>query len=98
MEATYTKCETAQSLHSLSGKDKGGVKGRDRTKGRGSNPSRQTRAGEGIRAPSQQYRAPQSTQSRPSNLPPQDDGGRVYVMSKEEAENAPNVVTGTFSF
>jgi len=50
VEATYTKCDTAHSLYPLLGKDKGGVKGRDRTKGRGSDPSCHTKAGEGRRA------------------------------------------------
>ena len=45
-----------------------------------------------------QSRAPQSAHSQPSNQPPRNNGGRVYVMRKEEAEDAPNVVTGTFPF
>jgi len=50
VEATYTKCETGHSLYPLPSKDYGKVKGRDRTKGRGSGPSRHIRAREGRRA------------------------------------------------
>ena len=46
--------------------------------------------------PNKQNRASQSAQSRPSNQPPRNTGGRVYVMRNEEATDTPNVVTGTF--
>jgi len=42
-------------------------------------------------------RAPQQNQARPPNQPPQHTGGRVYVMCREEAKDAPNAMTGTFS-
>jgi len=47
--------------------------------------------------PDNETHAPHQNQLQPSNQLPGTTGGRVYVMRNEEVEDAPNVMTGTFS-
>jgi len=79
------------------GQGQGQNQGQMQSQGYGQRPqsSYQSRGGQATYS-NQQRRAPQSAQSQPSNQPPRNSRGRVYVMRKAEAEDAPNVVTGTF--
>jgi len=47
--------------------------------------------------PNHQDREPQQKQARHPKQPPQNTGGMIYIMHKEEVEDALNMVIGTFS-